>query len=59
MGCMSSKSEVHSGGHTVLGTSSGDTSSAAPIDARAAAAEAAERRMKAVSACGANTDIEI
>jgi hypothetical protein len=50
MGSLCSKSGTHSGGHTVLGYS--DTTNPgvpSPSDPRAAAAEAAERRMKAVS----------
>ncbi|KAF9456552.1 hypothetical protein BDZ94DRAFT_1326895 [Collybia nuda] len=53
MGSLCSKSGTHSGGHTLLGPSSnvnpGDPS---PSDPRAAAAEAAERRMKAAQARG-------
>lgn len=51
MGSLCSKSGTHSGGHTVLGSSSSTPNPAnpsSPGDARAAAAEAAERRMKAV-----------
>lgn len=52
MGSFCSKSAVHSGGHTVLGPVSDyhthPASSAAP-NPRVAAAEAAERRLKAVS----------
>jgi len=59
MGSICSKSGTHTGGHTVLGSSSDGTSPVAPSDVRAAAAEAAERRMKAVRACGTDTHIDI
>ncbi len=54
MGSLCSKPDVHSGGTQVLGRSSGavPTSRPAPAngaDARAARAEAAEQRLKAVS----------
>jgi len=54
MGNLCSKSGTHSGGHVVLGSSSVTTNSAPPVDARAAAAEAAEQRMKAAQARGTN-----
>lgn len=49
MGSLCSKSAVHSGGHTVLGPVSDYPASSAPPNPRVAAAEAAERRLKAVS----------
>lgn len=50
MGSLCSKSGTHSGGHTVIGSSSSvNPGGPSPSDPRAAAAEAAERRMKAVS----------
>ncbi|TFK41140.1 hypothetical protein BDQ12DRAFT_720846 [Crucibulum laeve] len=51
MGAFCSKSSAYSGGHTVLGSASDNTNSSAPSrpDPRSAAAEAAERRLKAVS----------
>ncbi|KAG5648004.1 hypothetical protein DXG03_007038 [Asterophora parasitica] len=54
MGNLCSKSGTHSGGHSVLGQSSGATNPAAssPSDPRTAAAEAAERRLKAAQARG-------
>lgn len=51
MGSLCSKSGAHSGGHTVIG-SSGNVANPGgpnPSNPRAAAAEAAERRLKAVS----------
>lgn len=51
MGSLCSKSSNYQGGHTVLGTSNtttGNAPTSAP-DPRTAAAEAAERRMQAVS----------
>lgn len=57
MGSFCSKSAVHSGGHTVLGPVSDyhthPASSAAP-NPRVAAAEAAERRLKAAERRGVN-----
>lgn len=50
MGALCSKSNTHSGGHTLVGPST--TGQAAPGDARAAAAEAAERRLKSAQARG-------
>ncbi|KAF8922534.1 hypothetical protein CPB85DRAFT_1267959 [Mucidula mucida] len=57
MGSLCSKPDVHSGGTQVLGRSSGavPTSRPAPAngaDARAARAEAAEQRLKAIQARG-------
>jgi len=57
MGSLCSKSSVYSEGHTVLGSSS-EGHNAVPqshSDPRAAAAEAAERRMKAAQARGTNS----
>ncbi|KAF8807423.1 hypothetical protein BYT27DRAFT_7189503 [Phlegmacium glaucopus] len=53
MGSLCSKSSAHEGGHTVLG--SGDAGSSSlnrPSDPRAAAAEAAERRVKLAQSRG-------
>jgi len=57
MGSLCSKSGTHSGGHTVLGSSSSATTSAgpSPSDPRTAAAEAAERRLKEAQARGTTT----
>ncbi|RDB28419.1 hypothetical protein Hypma_015504 [Hypsizygus marmoreus] len=54
MGSICSKSGTHTGGHVVLGSSSGPTNPAgpSPSDPRAAAAEAAERRLKEAQARG-------
>ncbi|GLB36169.1 hypothetical protein LshimejAT787_0304570 [Lyophyllum shimeji] len=54
MGALCSKSGTHSGGHTVLGSSSSATNTAgpSPSDPRTAAAEAAERRLKAAQKRG-------
>ncbi|KAJ3854893.1 hypothetical protein EV368DRAFT_80160 [Lentinula lateritia] len=52
MGSLCSKPSTHSGGHTVLGSTSDHNNGASrtnEADPRAAAAEAAERRLKAVS----------
>ena len=55
MGSLCSKSSNYEGGHTVLGSGAangntvGSSAAPAPSDPRAAAAEAAERRLKAVS----------
>jgi len=57
MGSFCSKSGTHSGGHTVLRSSSSATNPAgpSPSDPRTAAAEAAERRLKAAQARGTTT----
>ncbi|KDQ63738.1 hypothetical protein JAAARDRAFT_189279 [Jaapia argillacea MUCL 33604] len=57
MGSLCSKSSTLSGGHTVLGSSSSSPQGApaARPDPRSAAAEAAERRMKAAQARGTTT----
>ncbi|KAK7058959.1 hypothetical protein VNI00_001583 [Paramarasmius palmivorus] len=61
MGSLCSKPGTHSGGHTVLGSSADTTSSSRqaatsnPGNPRSAAAEAAERRMKAAQERGTNT----
>ncbi|KAJ4486181.1 hypothetical protein J3R30DRAFT_1466726 [Lentinula aciculospora] len=50
MGSLCSKPSTHSGGHTVLGSTSDNNNDASRMhqaDPRAAAAEAAERRLKA------------
>ncbi|KAF8898724.1 hypothetical protein BD779DRAFT_1485255 [Infundibulicybe gibba] len=55
MGLLCSKSNSHSGGHTVLSSSAdtpGRNQAAAPSDPRAAAAAAAEQRLKASQARG-------
>ncbi|KIK06976.1 hypothetical protein K443DRAFT_129544 [Laccaria amethystina LaAM-08-1] len=55
MGSLCSKSAVHSGGHTVLGpVSDYHPASSAPPNPRVAAAEAAERRLKAADRRGVN-----
>ncbi|KAG0708877.1 hypothetical protein DFH29DRAFT_794702 [Suillus ampliporus] len=59
MGSLCSKASAHSGGHQVLGStatrSNGqDYGTTSPPDPRAAAAEAAERRMKTAQARGTN-----
>ncbi|TFK57288.1 hypothetical protein OE88DRAFT_1614260, partial [Heliocybe sulcata] len=60
MGSLCSKSSTHSGGHTVLGSDAqvlggdGPPASSSRGDPRSAAAEAAERRMKAAQARGTN-----
>ncbi|KAG1864188.1 hypothetical protein DFJ58DRAFT_773001 [Suillus subalutaceus] len=58
MGSLCSKASAHSGGHQVLGstaTQSNDgTTATLPSDPRAAAAEAAERRLKTAHARGTN-----
>ncbi|ESK88881.1 hypothetical protein Moror_13243 [Moniliophthora roreri MCA 2997] len=59
MGSLCSKPGTHSGGHTVLGSSSSGNNPShqpapAPADRRSAAAEAAERRMKAAQERGTN-----
>ncbi|KAF4623660.1 hypothetical protein D9613_001831 [Agrocybe pediades] len=64
MGSLCSKSSVHEGGHNVLGSSPGTPINASgrpnpqasrPQDPRAAAAEAAERRLQAAQKRGTNT----
>jgi len=54
MGSLCSKAGTHSPAHTVLASSSGPTTLGGPSrsDSRAAAAEAAERRLKAAQARG-------
>jgi len=56
MGSLCSKSSAHSGGHTVLGSTPGAANAAgdasSPPNPRAAAAEAAERRLKTAQARG-------
>ncbi|KAG2044832.1 hypothetical protein BDR03DRAFT_937334 [Suillus americanus] len=58
MGSLCSKASAHSGGHQVLGSTaaqSNDGTTATPhSDPRAAAAEAAERRLKTAHARGTN-----
>lgn len=58
MGSWCSKAGVHSGGHQVLGStvaqSNDGTTVAPPSNPRAAAAEAAERRLKTAHARGTN-----
>ncbi|KAG2154864.1 hypothetical protein DEU56DRAFT_770854 [Suillus clintonianus] len=56
MGSLCSKSSVHSGGHQVLGSTAGQPNDGTtpPPDPRAAAAEAAERRLKTAHARGTN-----
>lgn len=56
MGSICSKSSVHEGGHTLLGSGAANTAPStrpnpAPSDPRTAAAQAAERRIQAVSIC--------
>jgi len=51
MGSICSKSSVHEGGHTLLGPSNTAAPNATPSDPRTAAAQAAERRIQAVSIC--------
>ncbi|KIM48185.1 hypothetical protein M413DRAFT_439904 [Hebeloma cylindrosporum] len=51
MGSICSKSSVHEGGHTLLGSGAANTAAPtrpnpAPSDPRTAAAQAAERRMQ-------------
>ncbi|KAE9411108.1 hypothetical protein BT96DRAFT_802261, partial [Gymnopus androsaceus JB14] len=51
-----SKPSAHSGGHTVLSASDNDAETAnSHVDPRAAAAEAAERRLKASQMRGTNS----
>jgi len=47
MGSLCSKSTAMSGGHQILGSSTDTAPADHPVDRRAAAAEAAERRVKA------------
>ncbi|KAG2072666.1 hypothetical protein BDR04DRAFT_1096291 [Suillus decipiens] len=58
MGSLCSKTGAHSGGHQVLGgaasQSNDGTTVTPPSDPRAAAAEAAERRLKTAHARGTN-----
>ncbi|KAL0565593.1 hypothetical protein V5O48_016426 [Marasmius crinis-equi] len=61
MGSLCSKPDAHEGGHTVLGSSSSHSGTTAALsqsanspDRRNAAAEAAERRMKAAQERGTN-----
>jgi hypothetical protein len=56
MGSICSKSSVHEGGHTLLDSGASNAapptgSNLAPSDPRTAAAQAAERRIQAVSIC--------
>lgn len=56
MGSLCSKSSVHEGGHTLLDAGAANTAppasrNLAPSDPRTAAAQAAERRIQAVSIC--------
>lgn len=48
MGSLCSKSSTHEGGHTILGPGDAGSTSLNRPDPRAAAAEAAERRVKLV-----------
>ncbi|OAX42983.1 hypothetical protein K503DRAFT_766277 [Rhizopogon vinicolor AM-OR11-026] len=59
MGSFCSKARSHSGGHQVLGSTAAQSNgqnydAASPHDPRAAAAEAAERRLKTAKARGTN-----
>ncbi|KAG6813277.1 hypothetical protein H0H92_012691 [Tricholoma furcatifolium] len=54
MGSLCSKPNSHSGGHIVLGSGSTNPADPSPSDPRTAAAEAAERRLKAAQARGTN-----